>query len=304
MRKAERTDCSGFSLVELAMLLVVVSLAIMTIAPRYIASQKKDFLVEEKRAVRNARNEILGYLVAHRRLPDADHFENSMVHRLDRVAGPIVYHKQGDAPLTLRLPDQGRDLEVAFWVASLGKNRAPDLGNDYLGDTIAMGHLREKRGAPDTFDDIIDYATLDFVNGLLSGHSGSGDDPPLTSLGSTFAEISTAMIALVRKFHDEKGYYPRSWGDYAFTDVGLDPAEWGTAYDGVYYATAGNRTKVTPADGYTFLVTGTDGTAYVLNASLNWSLWYSMIDEKWYHHSIAAGKEIDITTLVIARAGS
>ena len=48
----------------------------------------------------------------------------------------------------------------------------------------------------------------------------------LTSLGSDFEEITSAMILLVQNFYDENGRYPRSWGDYVYTDIGLDPSEW------------------------------------------------------------------------------
>ena len=291
----------GFSLLETALLLVVLSLALMAIVPRVISGAKKDFLTEQKRAVRNARNEILGYVVAHGRLPDEGHFDEAMAHRLDRTAGGIIYHRQGDAPLTVRMPDQGRSLEAAFWVVSLGRNRVPDMVNDYRADAIAMGALDEDRDSADMFDDIIDYATLSHVQRLVSSRHGDDPPPPLTSLGSTFAEITGAMIALVRQFYAANGRYPRSWGDYAFTDVGLDPEEWRSAYDGVYYATGGSRIKVTPAEGYTFLVTGVDGVARELKASYNWSMWYSIPDAKWYYHSIAPANEVDISTLNIAR---
>jgi type II secretory pathway pseudopilin PulG len=128
--------------------------------------------------------------------------------------------------------------------------------------------------------------------------------PPLTSLGSTFDEITGAMITRVQQFHGENGRYPRSWGDYAFTDVGLAPDEWKTPFDGVYYATGGNRIKVTPAEGYVFHMTGAGGAKRVLKSGYNWSLWYSMSDGKWYYHSIKDENEIDISTLVIEKEGA
>ena len=118
---------------------------------------------------------------------------------------------------------------------------------------------------------------------------------------SVFNEMTRSMITRVQVFYDENGRYPRSWGDYAFTDVGLDPDDWNTPVDGVYYATGGNRIKATPAEGYQFHVTGADGEDRVLKPSYNWSLWYSIVDEKWYYHSIKDENEIDISTLSIVK---
>ncbi|EMS77753.1 type II secretion system protein [Desulfotignum phosphitoxidans] len=118
---------------------------------------------------------------------------------------------------------------------------------------------------------------------------------------TTFNETAGSMITRVQQYYDENGYYPRSWGDYAFTDVGLDPDDWNTPVDGVYYATGGNRIKATPAEGFEFHVTGTDGEDRVLKSSYNWSLWYSMEDGKWYYHSINDDNEIDISTLAVVK---
>ena len=43
----------------------------------------------------------------------------------------------------------------------------------------------------------------------------------LTSLGSSFEEISVNMIELIEKFYKENGKYPGSWGDHAYNDIGL-----------------------------------------------------------------------------------
>lgn len=123
----------------------------------------------------------------------------------------------------------------------------------------------------------------------------------LTSLGSTFEEISASMISLVQKFYDENGRYPRSWGDYVYTDIGLDPDEWSEAFNGIMYSPSGDSIKVTPAEGYIFYVTGSDGEEKVLKSSNNWSLWYSMEDQEWYYHKIKDKNEIDISTLRVEK---
>ena len=109
------------------------------------------------------------------------------------------------------------------------------------------------------------------------------------------------MIKLVEEFYDKNGRYPRSWGDYVYTDIGLDPDEWNNAFNGIIYSPGGNRIKVTPEEGYTFYVTGSDGKEKKLKSSYKWSLWYSMEDKEWYYHKIEDKNEIDISTLRVEK---
>ena len=121
----------------------------------------------------------------------------------------------------------------------------------------------------------------------------------LTSLGSTFKEITGAMTSKIAQFYKSNGKYPRSFGDYVFTDIGLDPNEWKKSYDGIFYNPGGSRLKVTPADGYRMTMTDLKGKQQTLTSSLKWSLWYDMNTKQWYYHSIASGNEIDINLSLI-----
>ncbi len=122
---------------------------------------------------------------------------------------------------------------------------------------------------------------------------------PLTSLGSNFEEISSGMISLIEEFYKKHGRYPRSWGDYKFTDIGLDPAEWSNSYNGIIYKPAGNSTRIRPAKGSTFYVTSLKGKKRKLSWKYKWDLVYSVEKKQWYYHSIKKGNEIDISTLQV-----
>jgi prepilin-type N-terminal cleavage/methylation domain-containing protein len=124
---------------------------------------------------------------------------------------------------------------------------------------------------------------------------------PLTSLGSTFEEITGSMITLVQEFYDEKGRYPRSWRDHEYTDIGLDPDEWSDAFNGIIYSPEGDSIKVTPEKGYIFYVTDSDGEEKVLKSRDKRSLWYSMEDGEWYYKKIKDDNEIDISTLRVEK---
>jgi len=122
----------------------------------------------------------------------------------------------------------------------------------------------------------------------------------LTPLGSTFDEITGGIIGLVQHYYDENGSWPRSWGDYRFTDLGLDAEVWSDVpYEGIIYTPVGNRISVKPESGWRFTAMGLDGVERVLTSDLNWNLWYDMNTSGWYYHNIDPSEVIDISTLQI-----
>lgn len=168
----------------------------------------------------------------------------------------------------------------------------------YTSDSIDY-ELRSRGvdGVQGNDDDIV------FSNGNMTGLGAydrrqSGEEP-LTSLGNTYTEITTNIISLIEDFYQENGGYPRSWGDYAYTDIGLDPEEWQQAYDHIIYSPAGYKVNIKPEDDYAFIVTDLEGNQRTLSYSYNWVLVYSMEEENWYYHSIEEGNEIDIETLQV-----
>ncbi|NLE74018.1 MAG: prepilin-type N-terminal cleavage/methylation domain-containing protein [Actinobacteria bacterium] len=130
-----------------------------------------------------------------------------------------------------------------------------------------------------------------------SAHGQAASATSLTSLGSTFSDISGGLIRLIDDFYRNHGHYPRSWGDHAWEDIGLDPADWENPADNLIYKPVGNRITVTPAAGYAIEVQATDGTTRVLTSRLNWSLVYSLDTKQWYYHSIHPDNEISISTM-------
>jgi hypothetical protein len=109
------------------------------------------------------------------------------------------------------------------------------------------------------------------------------------------------MIGLIEKFYVEHGKYPRSWGDYRFTDIGLDPAEWSRGYNGISYSPCGKRVNVKPDEGYVFYVTDLKGKERKLSWEYKWNLVYSVEKGQWYYHSIKKKNEIDISTLKVEK---
>ena len=143
--------------------------------------------------------------------------------------------------------------------------------------------------------------SMHYLPELLSESESTpeGQETPLTSLGSSFEEISTSMIDLIEKFYKENGKYPKTGAKRRFTDIGLDPDEWKDAINGVQYVPKGDRILVKPGEGYTFSVTNQKGRE--LTVSKKKKLIYSVKEKQWYYQKIKKGKEVDISTLQVTQ---
>jgi hypothetical protein len=105
------------------------------------------------------------------------------------------------------------------------------------------------------------------------------------------------MITIMQKKEADTGSYGRTWGDYRYTDLGLDPADWSKPINHIYYRPSGEDLLITPEQGYTIVVNDLNGNEKNLHSSLNWNLVYSEKDGQWYYHSIKEENKIDISAL-------
>jgi len=101
----------------------------------------------------------------------------------------------------------------------------------------------------------------------------------------------------ITDFYSQNGRYPRSWGDYKFTDIGLNPADWAQPIDGLYYSPVGGTVRVRPAVGYALTMLSLDGKSMTLTPKLKWDLIYDVGKSQWYYHTTDTGNAIDINTL-------
>jgi prepilin-type N-terminal cleavage/methylation domain-containing protein len=127
------------------------------------------------------------------------------------------------------------------------------------------------------------------------------DSPPLSPLGSTFTEISTSMINLIQQRYDTMGSYGRTWGDFAFTDIGLDPQDWVAAVGSIYYRPVGGQMRIRPEEGSRFVVNDVHGNQRVLTYALSWSLVYDMQLRAWYFHSVSENNRLNMATFEIQK---
>ncbi len=124
-------------------------------------------------------------------------------------------------------------------------------------------------------------------------------EPPLSPLGSSFEEISSEMIDLITQFYIDHGSYPRNWGEFKYSDIGLTSSDWDEPIDHIYYAPAGSLIRIRPEEGYSFTFEFGSGASGELEGDSNWDLIYNDKDKKWYFHSIEPANEIKIETLSV-----
>ncbi|BCR35748.1 type II secretion system protein [Mariniplasma anaerobium] len=122
---------------------------------------------------------------------------------------------------------------------------------------------------------------------------------PLSPYGDTFEEIAPEIIDDIKENFLTTGSYGRTWGDYRYTDIGLDPEDWDTFVLHILYKPSGSALRLDIEPGYQFVFETISGSTVVIRSTFNWSIIYNDLDEKWYYHSIDPDKEIDIDTLIV-----
>jgi len=159
----------------MAVLLVVTGFIIATVLPRIISGTKKDMMIESKRIVRTAREEVLGWYIASspHKLPNSTQFNDSIGHRIGRRKSPLTYHYSKKFDLNATLPDKENPDPgpIAFWVVSPGENHAFEDPKKYNAQNITISYY-DNGG----FDDIVDFVTKEYLYSL-----GNGTDDSCTS---------------------------------------------------------------------------------------------------------------------------
>jgi len=151
------------------------------------------------------------------------------------------------------------------------------------------------------------YTNNDDGSFSLAGHLSTDSDFAVGvsngSVTSIFTTTSDYLIGLLLDYYEEYGKWPRTWGDYVYTDLGLDPEEYGAPIDHVIFTPHGSQLYAEPEDGYEMTVTGTDGVTRVLDSDLHWNLVYDAVGGQWYYHRVEPANQIDISTLTTAPQG-
>ena len=111
--------------------------------------------------------------------------------------------------------------------------------------------------------------------------------------------IVNDFLSRINDFYAENGRWPRSWGSYAFTDIGLEPADWDEPVEGIRWGPHGADVGLgtNPDDPYVIYVENQDGDLQKLYDG--WRIWCVAADGECYYHRVAPENKIDINTLIL-----
>ena len=140
----------------------------------------------------------------------------------------------------------------------------------------------------------------------LSPDLMSGNSTLITPVNVTAApgplsnqQILQDMYARTLSYYQLHKSWPRNWSPYNFTDIGLNPADYSAAINGLYFSPHGSNIGIANVkkDNYEIYVKKLDGTmVHLVNG---WSIWCDVPTSVCYYHTIAPGNEVDFSTIVV-----
>ncbi len=137
--------------------------------------------------------------------------------------------------------------------------------------------------------------------GFLTGPSDKRIDIAVNDEhGTDLLSMVTFFDKIITEFYNENGYYGRTWGHYAYTDLGLDPEDYNNVYyDKFEFAPKGSKLNLSLEDGYTIDVKTISGEDVSFNSNYNWNLIYDTVTNYWYYYSVDPSRLININSLRI-----
>ena len=276
----------GFSLVELLIVLAVIAALIAVVTPIGIKAMRKSAAVAVARDLKTLSQAFANKIYLDGELPQT-------ISELGRNVDPSLFGAAWKI---------GEDGEYNYFVFT---NREADF------ETVSGVLVDSRQGIPFGVDD---YAFLDNGLGKESMNSrtlyynllGAESIAPLTPFGSTFAEISSGFVNLIKGFFEKNGRYPRDWGEHRYKDLGLNEASWTRSINGVVYKPSGRLLRVIPDSEHKFIFNFLDSSdKFELTSRYNWDLIFNIGDDSsdtghWYLNSIKERK-VDISTLKIVK---
>jgi Flp pilus assembly pilin Flp len=126
-----------------------------------------------------------------------------------------------------------------------------------------------------------------------SGGMSAGKAPQTTPQQMT-ADFQTRIQA----FYTKNGRWPRSWGDFRFTDIGLNPADFTGLVNGVSWNPNGDKIGLANVAGDNVQLYVKDLNGNTLHLFDTWNIW-CLASGGCYYHTVAPGNEVDISTLQV-----
>jgi len=151
---------------------------------------------------------------------------------------------------------------------------------------------------------IIVVASLTLLGPAVSGHLGTVAQSleglaPVESSTPRYMQIRADFAQRILDYYEANGRWPRSWGSYVYTDIGLDPVDWQDPVEGIHWGSNHGRVVLGTEhdDGYQVYVRDLEGNR--LHLYDGWNIWCPVLESVCYYHTVAPGNEIDISTLEV-----
>jgi len=134
------------------------------------------------------------------------------------------------------------------------------------------------------------------AGGFQSVLEGLGIRSPTEEQSKTTVIVND-FLDRINTFYAENGRWPRSWGEYAYTDIGLDPDDWDEPIEGIRWGPHGADVGLgtNAGDPYYIYVENQDGEVQKLYDG--WRIWCVAADGECYYHRVEPENKIDINTL-------
>jgi len=198
---------NAFTLIEMAVIVIIVGVLLATFLPRMLSSIKGDAVKDSRNYLRQARDEIIGYAYMHGNLP-ADLLK--ITHRTDVWGQPFVYIVARDATggaLGDYLTGAGANVnnmdntnlsvqkgtggssepDIAFIIMSKGADLTEQYGESGAGTlshvVTIYSHGFSDPGDPnplvqnDPYDDMVEYVTLEYLKTKAEEAAGQTPAP-------------------------------------------------------------------------------------------------------------------------------
>jgi pilus assembly protein Flp/PilA len=120
----------------------------------------------------------------------------------------------------------------------------------------------------------------------------------LQAPASTASEVPSTLLILgdmearILKYFNTNGRWPRSFGPYNFTDIGLNSDDWSKPVNGLYFSPHGSEVGIANKAGDSIEVYAKDLDKNTIHLNNGWSIWCPVNSAGCYYHTVAPGHEV------------
>lgn len=117
--------------------------------------------------------------------------------------------------------------------------------------------------------------------------------PEQSPIKLLFEDFQTRTL----EYYDYHGRWPRRKAPRNFTDIGLDPSDWGDPINGISWTPRGENIRLRNERGDNIQIYINDLDGNTLQLYDGWDIWCPVTASTCYYQSIQPGNEVDINSI-------